>query len=191
MAEISAIPESWHGLTGAQVRDIMISILQRAENAADAIENVDNAFVFGYYVDNEFYKTKNSDGSYGDKIADKKKTTIYYDLNNLPIAYGWDGTKFQSLETSAEIASRLNNFDDNNQTIEAVMDNKVDKVEGSTLYSTEERSKVQIVNDLTVEIVHKIGELFSLTETDGDYSPGLYVYTGEQNQPFRRVGGLL
>jgi hypothetical protein len=183
--------ENWHGLTGAQVRDIMISILQRAEKAADAIESVDNAFVFGYYVDKEFYKTRKDDGSYDDKITDKNKTTIYYDLNNLPVAYGWDGTNFQSLETSAEIASRLNNFNNTNQKVEDVVNDKVDKVEGSTLYSADEKNKVQIVNDLTVEIVHKIGELFSLTKTDGDYSPGLYVYTGEQNQPFRRVGGLL
>lgn len=191
MAKISAIPENWHGLTGAQVRDIMISILQRAETAADAIESVDNAFVFGYYMNNEFYKTRKDDGTYSDKITNKNKTTIYYDLNNLPVAYGWDGTNFQSLETSAEIASRLNNFNGTNQKVEDVVDNKVDKVDGSTLYSTDERNKVQIVDNLTVETVHKIGELFSLTEIDGNYSPGLYIYTGNQQQPFQRVGGLL
>ena len=182
---------SWQGKTGAEIRALMLDILQRAETAANRIENVDNAFVFGYYVGGEFYKTRKDDGTYSDQITNKNKTTIYYDLNNLPVAYGWDDTKFQSLETSAEIASRLNNFSGTNQTVEKIINNKVDKVEGSTLYSTDEKNKVQIVDNLTVETVHKIGELFSLTEIDGNYSPGLYIYTGEQKQPFQRVGGLL
>lgn len=197
MAKVSAIPENWHGLTGAQVRDIMTSILQRAEDAANAIENVDNAFVFGYYDSTEGFKDKDGNTIIG------TSGVIYYDLGNLPNAYSYseDEEKYVYLNTDAEslneILNRLNNFNNSQKDVETVINNKVDKdgekVLSDNNYSNSEMKKITIVDNLSKQSnVYSIGQLISLTKEDKDqeekYPAGLYFWNGTD---FQRVGGLL
>ena len=93
----------WHGKTGKEIFTEIQDILVRAENAANAIEKVNNAFVFGYYDSTEGFKDKNGNTING------KSGVIYYDLNNLPNAYSYsdEEKKFIYLNTDAESLNEL------------------------------------------------------------------------------------
>lgn len=185
----------WHGKTGQEIFTEIQEILVRAENAANAIEKVNNAFVFGYYDSAEGFKDKNGNTING------KSGVIYYDLNNLPNAYSYsdEEKKFIYLNTDAEslneILNRLNNFNESQKDIETVINNKVDKDGNKVLsdfnYSREEMNKITLVDNLNKNGQYKIGQLISLTKNDDDqeiYPAGLYFWTGSK---FQRVGGLL
>lgn len=188
---------SWHGKSGKEIFTEIQEILKRAENAATAVETIDGTFVFGYYQAPEPGSNYFSDDKDGDFPLKAKERVIYYDLGNLPNAYLWneESKTYNLISIESSIGTDVNN-------IKKQLEEKVDKDGNKKLstndYNDTEKNKIRIIDKLSeLEETLKQGQLFSTNsdETDPDsgiiYPAGLYIYTGEQNQPFRRVGGLL
>lgn len=189
------VEKSWHGKTGAEVRQIMIDILERAESAVDAVRALEGTFVFGYYVENPGGRPYFMDMN---KVIDitPKQGVIYYDLGNLPDAYIYSTSKDEKGQEEGYILISIeSDINVKLQQLQANMNDKVDKIEGCGLtpipYTDDEKKKITIVNNLK-DGKYRVGELFSLTQDDPevpeDYPAGLYFWTGSD---FQRVGGLL
>lgn len=201
MAEISAIPESWNGLTGAQVRDIMISILQRAENAAEKVETLtdgSNTFlpntILGYYDDDHdaFYLDKDKES-----LITGEKDKIYYDLESLPDAYYYNNGKYYKISNPADIQTRLDLFNTEKSKEEGTIENEISKKVSTSDFKNykaeqeKQNNQLQVVSKLSEsELKPSKEQLFFLTNDTEVYLKGLYFYN-EDNGKFQRVGGLL
>lgn len=197
----------WHGLTGAQVREIMTDILSRAETAAGTIQELtegSNTFlpstILGYYDngDDEFYSDEEKK-----KLITGEKGKIYYDLESLPDAYYYNDGNYYKINNPADIQIRLDSFNTDKSKTEGTIENEISKkVTTSDFenYKTEQEkhnNQLQIVSKLDEsELKPTKEQLFFLTNDTylkngiKTYSRGLYSYDTNEGK-FQRVGGLL
>jgi hypothetical protein len=214
----NSIKETWHGLTGAQVREIIRKTEQKAEDAINTVNTVVQAndegklqilpeylpsyvddVIEGYYnnidnddIDNGFY----ADSSY--KTAIKPEIgKIYVDLNT-DHTYRWSGSVYIEISSGDEIQQRLDNFNkQKNTSIETVISDIQKEVDGKV---TKDPNKDLSKNDYTDDEKNKFTIVDTLPSTDytdkvyylkqdnGSYLKGLYYHNGTG---WQRVGGLL
>ena len=183
---------NWHGKTGREIFSEIQEILNRAENAATAVETIDGTFVFGYYVKKEpgpdYFEDSNKNQ------LTPQTGVIYYDLGNLPNAYLWDeeSKTYDLISIESTVKADVENI---KKQLEEKVSKDGDKKLSTNDYDNNEKNKIRIINKLSeLEETPKQGQLFSTNsdETDPDsgiiYPAGLYIYT---NSTFQRVGGLL
>lgn len=197
------LQQDWNGKTGSEIRQIMLNILQRAESAADTIEDLtsgSNTFlpstILGYY--DEGSDTFYSDANKMEKITGEKNK-IYYNLENLPDAYYYNEntTAYYKISNPADIQTRLDIFDMNKakeyNTMENVISRKI-STSDFNLYKDEQEkinNQLRIVDNLSEAALKPVEEqLFFLTTDTTAYPKGMYFYDKKDGR-FKRVGGLL